>query len=161
MLPVIAAVAMGAGAVAGAIGSIQQGNEAKRAAKHNARIARLAAEDAIRRGASGAGRARMAGSQVVAQQQAILGASGVDPGTGTAVRLAQTSRGASELDALTIKNNAARQAWGLRQQATEMVRQGEAAQTASRWSAAGQILGGGGQIAGFGYQQGWFGGANA
>lgn len=158
MLPVIGAIALGAGAVMGAVGSIQQGDEAKRAAKANARMMRLAAADAERRGGVQAGQARMAGSQVIAQQQAIQGASGIDPGTGTAVRLAEVSRGMSELDAQTIRNNAAREAWGLRVGADETIRQGEAAQSASRWAAAGQLLGGAGQIAGLGYGQWWFGG---
>lgn len=160
MLPVIGAIALGVGAVAGAASSIMQGDEAKRAAEANARMARLAAEDARRRGATQAGQARMQGSQVVAQQRAVFGVSGVDSGTGTAARLAAVTQAAAEVDAQTLRNNATRQAYGLEQQSSEMQRQGSAAQTAGYWGAAGSLLGGAGQIAGIGYKQGWFGGSN-
>lgn len=161
MLPVIGAIALGTGAVAGAVGQIQQGEEAKRAAEANARMAKMAAADARYRGGVQAGQARMQGSQVVAQQQALLGASGVDTGTGTAAQMAAVTRASAEVDALTLRNNAARQAYGLEAQADEMKRQGNAAQSAARWGAAGSLLGGAGQVAGIGYQAGWFGGANA
>lgn len=157
MLPILGAIAVGAGAIFGAASKREEGKEARRVAEHNARIAEMAARDAIMRASQQAGRHRMAASQVISQQQAIIGASGVDPGAGTAVRLAEASRGASTFDELVIKNNAARQAYGIKLQADEMRRQGRAAQKAANAAAVGVLLGGAGQVAGMGYNFGWWG----
>jgi hypothetical protein len=61
----------------------------------------------------------------------------------------------SELDAQTIRNNAAREAWGLNQQSSQLVEQARQAERAGRLAAGATLLGGLGNAAGMSYQAGW------
>lgn len=70
------------------------------------------AVDALRRGALAAGLQRMKGSQVVARQRVGYAASGVDSTVGTPADVASGTEAFNEFDALTIENNAAREALG-------------------------------------------------
>lgn len=101
---------MAAGGAVSAIGQHQQASAEQQAAKANQQLANLSAGDSLLRGLRESGQARMAGSQVIGEQQALAGASGVDPSS--VAGLAATSRAFSELDAQTLVNNAMREAWG-------------------------------------------------
>jgi hypothetical protein len=85
----------------------------------NAQNARTAADDAITRGSLAAGVARMKGSQLAAEQQVGYATSGIDVGVGTPAQTIAQTRMMSELDAQTLKNNAAREAWGFATKAVE------------------------------------------
>lgn len=76
-----------------------------------------AATDALRRGSIAAGRARMQGSALVAKQRVAFANSGVNPYSGTAANTAASSYVFNEFDALTIENNAAREALGYKRTA--------------------------------------------
>lgn len=141
----------------GLIGSMAESDDARRqgreeaaALAENARMARFAAMDARDRGMADAGRARMAGSQVIGEQKAAIGASGVDPSSGSALALMADSRMMSELDAKTLEVNAAREAWGLNKQADAYDAQSRRARKRGSNAAAGALLGGlaGGAAAG-------------
>ena len=70
------------------------------------------AVDANQRGAVLAGLARMRGSKLASQQQVAFAAGGVDSSVGTAADVIAETALMTELDADTISNNAAREAWG-------------------------------------------------
>lgn len=78
-----------------------------------------AAVDALRRGTFLGGTVRMQGSRTLAQQRVGYEVSGVDSGVGTPLQVADSSRMMSELDASTVRNNAAREALGHRTTASQ------------------------------------------
>lgn len=118
-------------------------------AADNQRLAEDAAADATARGGQLAGRARMQGSQLVGAQKVGYANSGVDSTVGTPADVAGQTRMMSELDAKTMENNAAREAWGFRrhglqygQQAALEAAKGSARQTATFLTGAGRIASG-------------------
>lgn len=135
------------GSIASAGDAERQGREDAQAFERNARLARLAAMDAESRGAQEAGRARMKGTQVIGEQKVAFAASGVDVSSGSPLALMADSRMMSELDAQTLKNNAAREAWGLRMEADDLDKQAKRSRQRGRNSAYGALFGG---IANFG-----------
>lgn len=80
--------------------------------EENARFSEEAATDARIRGAMEAGRHRMLGSYEIAQMRVAQGAAGIDTSTGTPVDQATGMRMVNEVEALTLENNAAREARG-------------------------------------------------
>lgn len=125
---------MGAGAGVGfgvpgmVLSLIAEGRaQSERAAQalHNERLARLAAADALARGRLEAGQVRTEASRLISRQRVALAAAGVDPGVGTALDVMADTRLMSELDALTVTNNAAREAWGYEMEAQGIRRQAE------------------------------------
>lgn len=81
----------------------------------------ISAKEAANESASAAAqsKARMQGTQMVAAQRFGYANSGIDEKTGTAAQVQGNTAAAAELDAQTIKNNAAREAWGLGLQRTQ------------------------------------------
>jgi hypothetical protein len=163
-----------AGTATSAVASVKSGNAAKRAgekqreasesqaelADYNADVADLQAADAIARGADEESKFRTSVRQMIGTTRADFGASGVDVGFGTALDVYADQAMIGEQDALQIRTNAAREAWGYKVQATDLRRRGDIArkegvyleaagreaQGASRWAAAGTIAGGGASI---------------
>lgn len=91
-----------------------------RLAEYNAGVSDLLAKDAIDRGED---EARLVGKQVeqvVGSQRATMAANGIDVGFGTAVDLQADTAWQGELDALQIRTNAMREAWGYQVEATDM-----------------------------------------
>jgi len=131
-----------AGSAVSAYGAYEEGQATGATLDENARRTGLAARDVMQRGAADAGRVRMEGTKVIAEQKTMVAAAGIDPSVGSAADVAGQSRAMSELDAATIKNNAAREAWGLRLQAKDMKTQAKQARTAGKRAAVGAVLGG-------------------
>lgn len=104
------------------------------------------------KGAQEAADQRLKGRKIEASQRAAAAAGGVDVNTGTAGQLQHETSTFSELDALRITNNAARQAWGYQTQAGLDEWQGKQAETGSYISAASSLLGGASKGY-FGYKQ--------
>jgi len=157
-----------------AVGAIKGGNAAKRAgeagkrasdaqadlADYNASVADLQAADAIDRGKDEEGRFRLQVRGLIGSQRAGFGASNVDVGFGSAVDTQADAAFLGELDALTIRTNAAREAWGYQVQAEDLRRRGQIARqegvyleeagraerSASRIAAAGTIAAGTGSL---------------
>lgn len=98
--------------VLGADSAIQGGIADQKEAQRNIALANDAAADAVRRGGVVAGAARTAGSQLEGRQKVAYTAGGVDASVGTAADVRAETVSRSELDALTLENNAAREAWG-------------------------------------------------
>lgn len=160
-----------AGTATKVVGDIKAGNAAKRAgtaqreasesqaqlADYNAGVADLQATDAIARGAEEESRFRTSVKGIIGSQRAGAAAQGVDVNYGSPVDVQADAAFLGELDALTIKTNAAREAWGFKVQAEDLRKRGQiarkegvylekagqAAQSTSRWNAAGSILGSG------------------
>ncbi len=137
------------------------GEAAKRAAEDqaqlaefNAAIADLQAKDTEVRGEQEAQRFRVRTRQLIGEQRAGFAAGNVDVGYGSTVDVQADTAFIGELDALTVKTNAAREAWGYRIEATDLRKraqiarkEGDAAvltgiqrRNAMRWGAAGSAF---------------------
>lgn len=156
------------GAILGGVGMINDidanAKEAQAKQKEiadNKLLAYSAATDAEVRGGKEAGQTRSAASQLIAQQKVAYANSGIDPTVGTAADVMADTRAMSELDAQTLKNNAAREAWGFRRHGLKYGQQAglEAARASNKQ--AGTVLGGLGRAAagvGEEYRRGKWGG---
>jgi hypothetical protein len=136
-----------AGTALGAKGQIDQGNADKRTGETNARLAEAQANDALLRGTIEESRYRRQIAQVIGGQKAAFGKRNVAV-SGTALDLLSDTAAIGEEDAQTIRNNAARTAWGYKHQANESSRWGANSRSNSQYAAAGTLLTGGAQAYG-------------
>lgn len=123
---------------AGLSANRQEANRVKSEGKYvegvsslNAQLAEGQAADATARGAEAESRQRLATKGLIGSQRAALAASGVDANSGSAALLQEDSARQGALDALTIRNNAARQAWGYSVDAANARAQGQQAVVAT------------------------------
>jgi hypothetical protein len=114
-----------------------QGQYQKTIANENSRLATVNAQDATQRGQLEEQRARLGTRQQIGSTRAGLAAQGVDIGSGSAADVQASEAGLGELDALTIRNNAAREAYGFNVEAQQATREGRLAQFAGDQAAAG------------------------
>lgn len=135
-----------------AAGKIAQGKQDAATAETNRRISEAQANDALLRGTIEETRYRRMIAQVAGAQKASFGNRNVAV-SGTALDLLGDTAAIGEEDISTIRNNAARQAWGYRNQASEASRVGEFAQSNAFGSAAGTLLTSGSQAYGKWKQQ--------
>lgn len=84
----------------------------------SSRLAALNARDAVALGETAAHRHRAATRQLIGSQRAALAANGVSLDTGSALDVQTDSARMGALDEATIRNNAAREAWGISAQST-------------------------------------------
>jgi hypothetical protein len=117
----------------------------KSAADTQAKYADLSALDALQRGEQEAARYRAAGSQTIAKQRVAFAANNIELSAGTPLDVIASTRGLSELDALTVKNNAAREAWGFRRDADSLRATGQFARQSGQNKATGTLLTGAAQ----------------
>lgn len=115
-------------------------------AKDNAELARQAQTDAIQRGQQQEGYARMKAGGEIAAARAQAGASGVDGTVGSPVDAMADLRMMSEMDALTLRNNAAREAWGYQVEEKKQEREAGMARQRADNAFVSTILGGGGDM---------------
>ena len=150
----LAMAAIGTGV--SAMGQMQQASAAKASADYQAKVAagnaQLASQNAAMASASGEAQAAISEQKTRAEvgtELAAQGSSGVDinSSTASAVRASQDMTG--QLDAQTIRSNAARQAYGYETQSTNYenqssadTSQGQNAQTAGYVGAGGSLLSG-------------------
>jgi hypothetical protein len=137
-----------------ATAAVQQGNYESSIYGQNADIAEMQAQDAIARGREAELRQGMQTKQLVGSQRASLAASGIDPNIGSGAEIQADTNLLGTLDALTIRNNAAREAWGYNVNATQLRGQAALAKRAGQNTAAGlrnqswtTLLTGGAQLA--------------
>lgn len=169
------AIAMFAGSTAvQTVSSVKQGKAAKKAgekqreasesqaqlADYNAAVADLQGKDAIERGAEEESRFRTSVRGAIGSQRANIAAGNVDVSFGSAVDVQADAAFLGELDALTIRTNAARESWGYKVQAEDyrkraditrkegvyLEQAGRQNASAAYWGAAGNILGGGASL---------------
>lgn len=97
----------------------RQGNYEGDLLEQNAGLADIQAQDTLARGREDEGRQRRSNRQLAGSQRAALAASGVDINSGSAQDVVDSDAALGEFDAMTIRNNAARQAWGYQVQAAD------------------------------------------
>lgn len=146
-LLVASLLATAASGVAAAQAAKQQGETAADIAKYNADTQHFAAQDTIARGDVAAEEQRRKVLQVQGQQKAGLGAMGVDTSTGSAALVQEDTVRMGALDVATIRANAARQAWGLENQASIDLMQGAAEKQRGKNLYTGTLLTTGAQVA--------------
>lgn len=112
-----------AGMVSGAFGAARQSEATKNAYEYqaavnrnNAQVAEWQAQDALQRGAKAEQAQRLKVAQLKSSQRAGFAARGVALDEGSPLAILQDTDYFGELDALTIRDNAAREAWGHRTQ---------------------------------------------
>ncbi len=89
----------------------------------NIRLSQYASQDALQRGGAAEGAARTEGSKLVAEQGLAYSNSGVDASVGTAADVQTYTSARAETNALALKNNAIREAWGHDKTTASLVRQ--------------------------------------
>lgn len=163
------AIALGATAAVQYFGARSQANAAKQAGaaqqaaaesdadrlEWNAEYARLTALDTIDRGAEEEAKFRSSVRGLIGSQRAGYAAQDVDVAFGSATDVQADAEFLGELDALTLRNNVQREAYGYTAQAEDLLMQadvtrksgaaaaraGRAAGSAAYWTAATSILG--------------------
>jgi len=154
--------AMAAGAVVSAFGTLQAGKAAAASGKYNnavaannAEIARRNAEFAGQKGEAAAARKQMETRAKVGGILASQGASGVNINSESAGDVRESATELGKLDALTIRSNAAREAYGYQTQGMNYdaegalaLAEGKNAQSASYLTAASTLLTGAGNAYG-------------
>lgn len=164
-LPLIATVAS---TVIGAAGTIYQAQSASASANYqaqvnenNAIIADRNAADARKRGAEAEQEHRRRVSALQGKQTAVMAASGVDLGSGSPLNILADTAQMGELDAVTIRNNAEREALGYESQGMNFRAEAQlsrsaakSARTAGMIGAAGSVVSGFGQVAEKWYKMG-------
>ena len=129
-----------AGTAATMAGQIQQGNNQNAIMQHNAQVAQAQVLDASQRGAVQEGQQIQKTQQLMGAQTAAMGGSGADVQSQSFGKVQEQTATMGALDALTIRQNAAREAWSAGQQATGFKMQGDAAEQMGYASAAGTAL---------------------
>lgn len=133
-------IAMGVSALATASQQRQAGEATAAANLQNAAFAEQAALDATRRGEFESDQSRIANRELIGAQRAGFAANGVDVNSGSAANLQDDAAALGELDALTIRNNAAREAWGYRTQSAQNVMAAQNARASARSAVTGTLL---------------------
>ena len=137
---------MAAGTTFSAVSQYYQGKWAKQLAQYNAKVAEMQGGFALERGRETEKRQRMATSQLMGAQRASYAGQNVQLDDGSALEAASQAAYFGEIDALTVRNNAALEAWGYKQTALNSVIQGKMAYAQGVSNSIGTILGGGGQM---------------
>lgn len=151
---VIGATAAAAGAATSAAGAIQQANASQASAKYQSEVAnsnaQIATQNANFAAASGEQQAAIQEQKTRAQigsEEAAQGSSGVDINSPTESAVRKSTDELGQLDAQTIRSNAARQAYGYETQSTNFgnqsaadLSQGANAETAGDINAGGGLL---------------------
>ena len=132
----------------------RSGESQAQLAEYNAAVADLQATDAAIRGDQEAQRFRTRTRALIGEQRAGFAAGNVDVGYGSTVDVQADAAFLGELDALTVRTNAAREAWGYRVEGTDLRKRAEilrkeganalsaglAQRSALRWGAAGSVF---------------------
>jgi len=143
----------------GAAGAVQSGQAAAASGRYSAQVSEMnatladrRAKDALERGAVAEQRKRQEVSAIVGKQTAAMAANGVDLTFGSPLDTLIDTATMGEIDALTIRTNANREAYDYRVQAasgranaTLQRSQADSAEMGGYLKAGGTILGGGGQ----------------
>lgn len=120
-----------------------QGDYQKKMFEMNARFANLNAEDAIKRGDKEASLVKNRARQMIGAQRSSMAAQGIAVDSGSAMDVQLDTASAGVQDAMTVRNNAWREAWGYRVQAQDLMHQGAMAKIAGRSAASQTLLTGG------------------
>lgn len=145
--PGIGAIFSALGSVVGAVGTIASAQAQAAAAKYQAKQQRMMAEDALKRGAVEEQGKRRQTAALEARQKAVMAGSNLDIGSGSPLAILGDTAQLGELDALTIRGNAQREATFGRNQAKLYDMEASSARTAGWIGAGTSILSGIGTVA--------------
>ncbi len=120
-----------------------QGNYQSQIALSNARLANIQADDAVQRGEKDVLKSQQETKAVAGSQRAALAAQGIDMKSGSALDVQEDTAGRGAMDALTIRNNAWRTAWGYKVQAQQDTTQAAFDKLAAKNQARSTLLTGG------------------
>lgn len=129
-----------------------QGEYQKTMMELNARMANLQAADAIKRGDKAAAANKKQTKQLIASQRVAMAAQGIEIDEGSALDIQEDTAAMGAEQALAIRNNAWREAWGFRADAVGYQGQGEMAKMAANRGARNTLVAGGMQALGYGMQ---------
>ena len=110
--------------------------------KQNAAFKNQTADETISAGNTSADWQRVRTGQAVGTQRSVQAANGIDVNSGSSAQLQDDTAMLGELDALTIQNNAAREAYGYRVQAKQDLLNANQSVKNGNTAAMGSILGG-------------------
>lgn len=110
--------------------------------QENVLLAKHAQQDAVARGAEAEAATRLEGTQLADKQAFLYANSGIDASVGTAANVVNATRVESERNALVVRNNAAREAWGHGKTVTKLKRQKDVNLARSGEQVNSTILGG-------------------
>lgn len=161
VLPIVGVVAAVVGTAVSVVGQMQSAQAQKAAANYqaqvaanNAALAKQQAQETTAAGEQQTAMQQMKTRATVGAIRAAEGASGVDVGSGSNVDVRSSAAELGELDALTIRSNAARQSYGYETGATSFQAQSQLdkatasqAGTAGVFGAAGSLLSGASSVA--------------
>ena len=111
----------------------------------NRKTSLIAAADAVRRGDVEADASRVRTRLLIAQQRAGYAAAGVELGSGSTLSTTSDTAMFGEMDALTIENNAQREAWGYVAQGEDFKRKAGLIRSAAKSNSGSTLLTGGSQ----------------
>lgn len=148
--------------VGGAVWAMRQGKAARaegdfaaRQQSINAALAAMQANDALARGEEDVSRLKGETKQLQGAQRTAIAAAGIDASVGSAAEILRDTNYLGELDALTIRNNARREAWGFQVDEMNARRTGAMAKQAGKnaekgamWQAGSTLLTGAAQMYG-------------
>lgn len=125
-------------------------------ARNNAQLAEWQAQDALTRGVEAEGNVRLRTAQLKGTQESVIAARNVALNEGSALNILADTGFMGERDALTVRANAEREAWALREQAKSGVSNAaflkyRADAQSPLADAAGTLLTAGGRVA-----SGWY-----
>lgn len=129
---------LGVGLTAG--GQQGAGEANKELNKYNRHVAAYQSQDAIRRGKEAEKRFRQEADLLLGEQKVSLAAQNIDIDDDSALDVLADTAVSAEIDAITIRNNARREAWGYQVQGVDYRLRGQIAQTQGNLQAAGTIL---------------------
>jgi hypothetical protein len=109
----------------------------------NIAFAELQSADVIRRGAEKAQLQRLGARGVIGRQRASFAAQGISLEAGTPLEIQEETAAAGAINAMTVRNNAWREAWGYKVSALGLSGQGEMATLAARAQSTSTLLTGG------------------
>lgn len=152
-------------AVAGGLYTADQQKKAgqyeQEVAEQNARLDRVRQDQAREAGNIAEEQQRARVRQVLASQRAAFAAQGVDIGTGTPLEVLGETAGMGYADALTVRSNALREAWGYGVSATNEQNRGRFARWSGNAQATGTLLSTASTVAGQWGGAGFGGGGGA
>jgi len=143
---IVSAAAAAASAGVKAAGDKASGDYSQAVANQNSLIATIAGGAAVQKGQYQASQVEGQGTRIIGKERAGFSAAGVDATAGSAMDVQAGTRMMSDIDAATIRSNAAREAWGYSAQGQNFQIQGGLAKQSADFSEASSIVGGVGQL---------------
>ena len=141
MMAIPAAIAIG-GSLLQAKGQTEDAAFQSNLMNQNAAFKNDTANETINAGDTAADWQRVKAGQAIGTQRSVQAANGIDVNSGSSALIQDDTAMLGELDALTIQNNAAREAYGYRVQAQQDISNAGQTVRNGKTAATGSILGG-------------------